>query len=412
MKNPTLFKTAFNSYSVEAPLGEGGAGRVYRVKDSGGQLLALKCLHPESTTDARKRSKNEITFCFRTNHPHVVKVLDFGLLSVNGAECPFYVMPLFKGTLHDLMEKGIPPDRVLPYFSQVLDGVEAAHLLKTWHRDLKPKNILHDATNDRLVVADFGIAHFSEELLQTLVETSGDARLANFQYAAPEQRKRGAQVDYRADIFGLALILNEMFTGERPEGSGHKLIADVAPAYGYLDDLVDQMRRQDPAARPSSIDEVKKILIGRKNDSVSRQRLSALKAEVIPQSKTDDPLRDTPVTLVELVDYSGSQLVLRLSQPVSTEWIRIFHAQQGEYRSGYPPRVFQFEGDRVTANVAEGYVQDVVDFFKRFLVRAHHDYVKHIDAEAQRREAEAHRALQARIAEEEKKRRILTTIKI
>jgi serine/threonine protein kinase len=81
------------------------------------------------------------------------------------------------------------------YFSQLLDGVEAAHLQQVVHRDLKPENVLHDTKSDQLTVADFGIAQFEEEELYTLIETTPNRRLANFQYAAPEQRNRGAAVD-------------------------------------------------------------------------------------------------------------------------------------------------------------------------------------------------------------------------
>jgi len=77
-------------------------------------------------------------------------------------------MPRYDGSLRDLMHEG-SPERVLPLFSQILDGVEAAHLQRVVHRDLKPENILYDRGNGRLAIADFGIAHFSEELVATLL---------------------------------------------------------------------------------------------------------------------------------------------------------------------------------------------------------------------------------------------------
>ena len=69
--------------------------------------------------------------------------------------------------------------------------MEAAHLKKVVHRDLKPENFLYSSSQNRIVVADFGIARFQEEELYTAVETKAEDRLANFQYASPEQRKRG-----------------------------------------------------------------------------------------------------------------------------------------------------------------------------------------------------------------------------
>ena len=102
------------------------------------------------------------------------------------------------------MDAQIAHDDVLPLFSDVLDGVEAAHFLKVIHRDLKPENLLVTMPSRRVVVADFGVAHFEEEDLYTAVETREAERLANFLYSAPEQRARGRDVDCRADVFALA----------------------------------------------------------------------------------------------------------------------------------------------------------------------------------------------------------------
>lgn len=415
MKSPAQFETAFTTYAVIEPIGEGGAGRVYRVSDEAGQPYALKCLDPgKLTTEKRKRFKNEVRFCERNDHPNVLTVLDHGVHRADGKSCPFYVMPLYSGTLRGLLGKGLQPERALRYFSQMLDGVEAAHLKNCWHRDLKPENVLFDSGTDRLVIADFGIAHISADLLCTLVETADHARLANFQYAAPEQRTRGGKVDQRADIFSLGLMLNEMFTGERPEGSGHKLIGAVTPDYAYLDELVELMRRQSPADRLASIDGIKRVLIGRRNEFVSRQRLEKLKGEVVPAFRSDDPLRDNPVTLTG-VDYQNGQLILQLSQPVTREWATCFHEVTNvEYMSGYEPAEFRF--DRNTARVrlaSDRDVQGVIDYcFKRFLLRANESYVRHVEHEEQRKEREARQALQAKVTEEEKRQKILGAIRI
>jgi len=93
---------------------------------------------------------------------------------------------------------------------------------------LKPKNILCDSAKNKFVVADFGIASFEEDELYTAVETQEGERLANFQYAAPEQKVRGRPVTFHADIYALGLILNQMFTGEILQGVGFKTIAAVA----------------------------------------------------------------------------------------------------------------------------------------------------------------------------------------
>src|SRR5207253_76696 len=98
-------------------------------------------LKPKLATSRRKRLKNEVLFCQRCQHPNIVQVLDTGSAQVEGEALSFYVMPYYAKTLRSLITPRIAPDEVLPLFSQLLDGVEAAHLSGVHHRDLKPENI-------------------------------------------------------------------------------------------------------------------------------------------------------------------------------------------------------------------------------------------------------------------------------
>ena len=255
------FETAFGTYEATAVLGEGGSGRVYDVVRSDGIHFALKALRPQLTSsDRRKRFKNEMDFLSKANHPNVIRVTDYGLSTSAQGTAPFYVMPRIQQTLRAAMTQGLHPDQVLPLFTQMLDGLAFAHDLRIIHRDLKPENILYETSEKRLLIADFGIAHFEEEALLTAVESRHADKLANFEYAAPEQRRRRKPVDHRADIYALGLILNEMFTGEVPQGAGYRTISATAPAFACLDPLVDRMIQQSPQARPSSIDEIRKAL--------------------------------------------------------------------------------------------------------------------------------------------------------
>src|SRR5262249_38541747 len=162
------------------------------------------------------------------------------------------------------------------------------------------------------------------EDLYTLVETRPGDRLANFLYAAPEQRSRGQAVTQTADIYALGLMLNEMFTGSVPGGQGYQTIGSVAPNYSYLDDLVTQMIQHDPANRPASIAVIKQELIGRRNDFVTLQQLNALKQQVIPVSELDDPLIDDPPRLVNwdhFIEKNKLIVTLILSRHVNETWI-------------------------------------------------------------------------------------------
>lgn len=179
------FNTSFGSYQATRVMGEGGSGRVYASKGDDGKEYAVKVLHPAHVSQEKaRRFKNEILFGSRNKHKNIVSILDYGLWTNAGVSCPFYVMPMYGSTLRNVMKAGLKGEQVLPLFSQILDGLEAAHLLGVVHRDIKPENVLTD--HSTLLVADFGIAHFMAEEVATTVETRDGSRLANFVYAAPE----------------------------------------------------------------------------------------------------------------------------------------------------------------------------------------------------------------------------------
>ena len=186
-----IFETTFGEYIADELLGEGGAGRVYGGTSPDGVHVAIKVLaHERVSSDKRRRFKNELAFHLSNKHPNIITVIDYGVSADPAARGPFYVMHKYAGSLRNLIENGIAADNVLPLFSQMLDGAEAAHLKGVVHRDLKPENILYAPQTTTLAIGDFGIAQFTEELLVTLVETAPTQRLANFVYAAPEQRDR------------------------------------------------------------------------------------------------------------------------------------------------------------------------------------------------------------------------------
>lgn len=415
MKKGTTLETTFAQYTVVSPLGAGGAGEVYLVRDDEGAQYALKLLNSQTaTTVKRKRFSNEIQFCLRTRHQHVIPVIDHGICVQpdQNATSPFYVMPTYEGSLRSLMDRGLPHDSVLRYFDHLLDGVEAAHLKGVIHRDLKPENVLYDPAHDALVVADFGIAHFSEDELFTLVETRPNDRLANFQYAAPEQKYRGRPIGRATDIYALGLILNEMFTGEVPQGTDHKPIVAVAPDYRYLDDLVNSMIRQDPAARPQSIEDIKKELIGRRQEFVALQKLDAAREQVIPVTDLDDPLINDPIRLVN-ADYDGATLTLILSQPVHQKWINAFVSMpHHEALWGYGPERYSFKGNKATIAARDDIVQSLINYFKQWLPVAAQQYEMMMRREKQEAERAARERLRAEVEKREKIARVMQNLKI
>jgi len=277
---------------------------------------------------------------------------------------------------------------------------------------LKPENILCDPSSGILILADFGIAHFTEDWLYTLVETKHQERLANFQYAAPEQRERRKNVDLRADIYALGMILNEMFTGQVPYGTGYKTIGSVSSEYEYLDDLIADMLRQSPEERPATIEAIKKQLIARKNEFVTQQKISALKQTVIPVTEIDDPLIADPPKLVDF-DWDRGVLTLFLNRPVNSNWKRALK-NMGNYTSLWNkgPESFAFSENKARINSDEDDVQTVINHFKNWLPKANRVYEQRIREEKQEAEEKSRQELQRKIKEQETRKRVLKKVKI
>ena len=410
-----IFETTFETYRSSKLIGEGGSGRVFEVESADGSLFAAKILAADIRSTVRaKRFRNELNFCLAPRSPYIIRVLDHGLAHEKDAQSPFYLMPLYEGSLRDVLKSGIRPEEIPGIFARLLDGVEAAHLLGAVHRDIKPENFLSDG-NGLLVLADFGIAQFNEEDLITAVETKDADRLANFQYAAPEQRTRGREVDYRADIYALGLMLNEMFTGEIPQGTGYRTIGAISEQYAYLDDLVEEMIRQSPDERPGSIGRIKNQLVGLRDDFVALQRINELEQTVVPIGDvSSDPLIADPPSL-EGADWDPElkRLVLNLSQDVNGDWIWAFN-NMGGYSAvmGHDPGTFKFSGRKAVCTASEGDLQRIVDHFKQWLPKANQVYKNRIEAQQKEEERRMRETIEREIGLREAKRRVNRNLRI
>lgn len=400
MKKPKQVRTTFASYTLNKCIGESGSGVVYSAKEESGNSVAIKMLDPaKATRDKLKRFENEYRFCSRNKHPNIITVLDHGLTD---DQAPFFVMPLYEGSIRGLIGK-LSPREALIIFEKILDGVDSAHKLGVTHRDLKPENILANGAGADLVIADFGIAEFEEEEIFTAVETKDGARLANFQYAAPEQRTRGKRVDKRADIYALGLILNELFTVELAHGTNYKTVASVTNDYPYLDILVEKMLQQDPASRYNNIDELKKELIARGEEHVSLQKLSRLRDTVIPTSEADDPLIADPMRIVG-VDWDKGTLSIELNHQPNPNWLWSL-GNMGGYSSlmGKGPDNFQFVGKSARISASSNQAQEVVDYFKQWLPQANRIYENKVKQDLEAVERRQRDELQRRIKQEQEK---------
>ena len=390
MKKPKQLRSAFFAYKVGEQIGEGGAGRVYQAERGPGDTVAVKLIDASGASgETLARFKNEYHFCSVSRHPNVIHLEDHGL---DEAGNPFVVMPLFASSLRPHVG-GMKLSAARPLISMLLDGIEAAHLLSVVHRDLKPENVLVSPDLSHLVIADFGIARFTQQDLLTLVETSHGKRLANFQYAAPEQRMKDRAVDHRADIYSVGLILNELFTGELPLATGHPRIGAADPSAAFLDDIVARALRQDPAERYASIADLKNDILASEKMLVARQKLNKLNGEVIRADLPNDPLLATPPNIVDM-DWKDDVLTIVLSPKPNERWVGAFrnhHARS--YLSGTGPDSFFFTPEGARLNVSGDLARQVVDQVRTWLPAIQQVYARSLEREAEMKEIEAREKL-------------------
>src|SRR5687767_7283655 len=151
-------------YRIEALLGRGGLGAVYRAEQIGlGRKVALKLLHDDVAIhqELRRRFEREARTLSALSHPHIVGISDFGF--AEGA--PYLCMELLEGhTLEQVIADALPtPDRALHIVKQILEALAFAHGRGVVHRDLKPGNVFLQTvseTRDHVKLLDFGLAKF------------------------------------------------------------------------------------------------------------------------------------------------------------------------------------------------------------------------------------------------------------
>jgi eukaryotic-like serine/threonine-protein kinase len=211
--------TGIGSYRIEAVLGSGGAGVVYRAIDTRlKRQVAVKVLAEEvASARARRRFQREAQAASLLNHPHIVTVHDVG-------ECwgrQYLVTELVDGgTLKQWTRQQTRSWRdTVELLVGVADGLAAAHAAGILHRDIKPDNILV-ARNGYAKLADFGLAKLHEpadatETLQAGERTAAGVILGTIPYMSPEQAA-GKSTDSRSDIFSFGVVLYEAVAGRRP----------------------------------------------------------------------------------------------------------------------------------------------------------------------------------------------------
>lgn len=239
-------------------LGRGGMGEVWKARQlSLNRIVAVKLLSPTLAVepDFVRRFERESSALATLAHPHVVSVFDRG--SANGHW--YFIMEYVEGrSLRDRMaEGGLARVDLLRLMSQVARAVAYAHARGVIHRDLKPENILVDPLGNAKV-ADFGLAGMSEHGRSSLTMTA--VAMGTAHYMAPEQRRDAKNVDGRADLYSLGVMLYELTTGELPQGRFQTPRERVADLDARLDELILRLLDQDPERRPGHATDVADLL--------------------------------------------------------------------------------------------------------------------------------------------------------
>lgn len=316
-----VFETFTESYTRVKSIGNGGAGTVFEVEAPDGKRYALKLLNVEAAknTSKLKRFIQEARFEHDCKCEFIVNAVDFGCLISDDGKQPFYVMPLMDGSLANLMSNPGEFTRtiLLKMFLELLDGLRHFYLDGNYHRDVKPQNLLFDGRLRRLVLSDFGIAHIETHYPGATVETAASDRLANFQYAAPEQRVKGGKCDQRTDVYAYGLILNELFTGAVPQGTNYKRIGDIAPEYAYLDKVVERMIAQNPGDRYADIDSVLLDI-----EVLSK----AANAELASKQSEESIVDSSDVLQMRIINkkWDDGAIYFEMSDDLRGQWLTIF----------------------------------------------------------------------------------------
>jgi serine/threonine-protein kinase len=213
---PAFSGATLSSYRGLKLIGRGGMAEVYcATSPTNGRMVAIKVLPAALAGDEqfRKRFLREAQIISGLEHPNIVRILDFG--DENGSY--YIVMEFLSGSdLNYLLkqQKQIALPEIISLLRGVANALDYAHKQGLVHRDIKPSNVMLDpsTTPARAVLTDFGIAKITNA--NTRITSTGV--LGTFDYIAPEQIQASAEVDGRADVYALGVMIYQMLTGHLP----------------------------------------------------------------------------------------------------------------------------------------------------------------------------------------------------
>jgi eukaryotic-like serine/threonine-protein kinase len=287
-------------YEVLAPLGAGGMGRVYKVRNElSDRLEAMKVLLPDlqGQADLANRFLREIKVQAGLDHPNIAKL--YTALRVENQLV--MLMELVEGaTLDERLKQGpLPIREAVDYISQVLAALDYAHQRGVVHRDIKPANMML-LPNGRIKLLDFGIAKAAVDQRLTVTGTT----LGSLYYMSPEQIQ-GSGVDFRSDLYSVGVSLYEMVTGKKPfDGesqfaimSAHLARSPVPPIEvnaslpPVISEIILMSLSKDPASRFQT---ARALLNALSNVQVGAAPIPAAALSPAPQPASPPPARAVP----------------------------------------------------------------------------------------------------------------------
>jgi len=254
-------------FRIEAPVGSGGMGAVYKAFDTTlGRAVAVKVLPPHLIGDESRlrRFVQEAKSASSLNHPNIITIHEIG----EDAGRHFIAMELVDGeTLRERMERRVDVKKLADVGAQIAEGLAVAHAAGIIHRDLKPENVMLSASGYAKIL-DFGLAKLRDPEEEKALDgdtavkhTTANAVVGTPNYMSPEQALGGI-VDQRSDIFALGCILYEMAAGQLPFVSSsvvdtlHKIIHDdprpLRDAAPELQRIIRKCLAKEPEARYQS----------------------------------------------------------------------------------------------------------------------------------------------------------------
>lgn len=234
----------------------GGMGDVYCARQTSlDRLVALKIIRPDAQAAEgfADRFVREAQALAKLSHQNIVTVYDFG----QSDGLYYFIMEYIDGmNLRQILRAGkLGPRQALEIVPAVCDALQFAHDKGIVHRDIKPENIMID-TEGNVKIADFGLAKLLDKKAESPMLTKANQVMGTMHYMAPEQLERPLDVDHRADIYSLGVVIYELLTGELPLGRfalpSKKVSVDVR-----LDEIVLQSLEKEPELRYQRVSQLK-----------------------------------------------------------------------------------------------------------------------------------------------------------